>query len=477
MNGLHISIEVVQFTDWFYLFYFISLNSVYIMLNIICGFTLRKYLPSLVLENFPQIFSGLEPPISIIAPAFNEGATIMSSFYSLLHLNYPQFEILIINDGSTDDSIEILKKQLGLIAFPEAYRRRLVTQPINEIYRSSKYPTVRVVDKINGGKADAINMGINLARYPLFCVVDADSILQKDSLRRIVQPFLEDQRIVAAGGTIRVANGCEVSGGFLKKIGLPTKVLALLQVVEYLRDFLMGRIGWASIDALLIISGAFGMFRKEIVIEAGGFKSDSMGEDMELIVRMHRILREQNKDYRIAFLPDPVAWTEVPEDFRTLMNQRIRWQQGLAESLFKNLGLMFSRHPSFVGWLAFPFMLIFELFGPVIEVTGYVLMIVFYITGYISWEVFVVFLFASIGLGLLLTLSSLLLEEMSFHIYDKPKQLAWIMFGVVLESLLYKQINSIWRLIGLLRWLTGNKGKWGTMRRVGDWHNQVHIVK
>lgn len=477
MNGLHISIEVVQFIDWFYLFYFISLNSIYIMLNIICGFTLRKYLPSLVLENFPQIFSGLEPPISIIAPAFNEGATIMSSFYSLLHLNYPQFEILIINDGSTDDSIEILKEQLGLIAFPEAYRRRLVTQPINEIYRSSKYPTVRVVDKINGGKADAINMGINLARYPLFCVVDADSILQKDSLRRIVQPFLEDQRIVAAGGTIRVANGCEVSGGFLKKIGLPTKVLALLQVVEYLRDFLMGRIGWASIDALLIISGAFGMFRKEIVIEAGGFKSDSIGEDMELIVRMHRILREQNKDYRIAFLPDPVAWTEVPEDFRTLMNQRIRWQQGLAESLFKNLGLMFSRHPSCVGWLAFPFMLIFELFGPAIEVTGYVLMIVFYITGYISWEVFVVFLFASIGLGLLLTFSSLLLEEMSFHIYDKPKQLAWIMFGVVLESLLYKQINSIWRLIGLLRWLTGNKGKWGTMRRVGDWHNQVHIVK
>ncbi len=468
--------ELVHFSQWLFLGYFICISSVYLGLNVICAIKLKKYMPSLTLDGLPQVFSGMEPPVSIIIPAYNESAIIVATIHSMLHLNYPQYEILVVNDGSTDATLEMLKQNLEVIPFPEPYRRQLETQAVKEIYRSTKYHNVRIIDKESGGKADSINAGINSALYPLFCVVDADSILQRDSLKRIVQPFLEDQRVVAAGGTVRIANGCQVSGGFLKTIGLPTNRLALLQVVEYIRAFLMGRVGWASFDALLIISGAFGVFRKDIVIEVGGYKSDTVGEDMELIVRIHRFMREHKRKYSIVFLPDPVAWTEAPEDFRSLMNQRIRWQQGLSESLFGNLGLMFSKNGGAVGWIAFPFMLIFEWFGPVIEVAGYILIGLFYWLGYISWPVFAVFLFASIGLGFLLSVSSLLLEEVSFHIYNHPKQLARLILAAIIDSLFFRQLNSIWRCMGLVRWLFSRKGKWGSMRRQGNWHQVADTV-
>lgn len=466
--------EISRFSQWFFLAYFIAINGGYIALNFICALSLRKYLPMHVLDDLPQIYSGLELPISIIVPAYNEQKTITASVLSMLHMDYPLFEIVIVNDGSTDGTLAELTDKLSLIPFPEAYRRRLETEPVRGVYRSTRHQVVRVVDKDNGGKADSINAGINAARYPLFCVVDADSVLQPDSLRKVVQPFLEDQRVVAAGGTIRIANGCQVKGGFLKHIGLPRNWLALFQVVEYMRGFLIGRIGWSAINGLLIISGAFGVFRKSVVMEVGGFSRDTVGEDMELVVRIHRVMREQRRAYRIVFLPDPMAWTEVPEDMRTLASQRARWQMGLAESLFANLGLLFSRNGGSPGWLAFPFMLLFEWLGPIVEVVGYILMGVFYGLGYVSWPVFMVFLFASIALGMVVSISSLLLEEMSFHLYEHPRQMLRLMTAAVLENFGFRQINSVWRLWGLARWLFGRKGHWGKMRRSGKWQTVHH---
>ncbi len=469
--------EISRFSQWFFLAYFIAINAGYLTLNIICSFSLRRYMPLRVLDDMPQIYSGLELPVSIIVPAYNEKNSIVASVLSMLHMHYPLFEIIIVNDGSTDTTLDELKEKLSLTRFPEAYRKRLETEEIQTVYISERYPSVRVIDKQNGGKADSINAGINAARYPLFCVVDADSVLQPDSLRKIVQPFLEDQRVVAAGGTIRVANGCQVKGGFLRKTGLPSNLLAIMQVVEYIRAFLMGRLGWSAIDGLLIVSGAFGVFRKETVITVGGFRRDTVGEDMEMIVRIHRVMRQKNKPYRIVFLPDPVAWTEVPEDFRTLMNQRSRWQKGLSESLMGNLGLMFCRRGGAPGWLAFPFMLIFEWLGPLIEVSGYILMGVFCWLGYISWPVFMVFLFATIGLGLLVSISSLMLEEMSFHLYERPRQMVWLIFATILENLGFRQLNSLWRLMGLIGWIfRRNKGHWGKMHRSASWHEPVQRI-
>ena len=346
---------VVESMTWFIFVYFILLNGGYLFLNYLSMISLFREGHEKILDQLPQFFSGLEPPISIIIPAYNEATTIVSSVRSMLQLIYFKFEIIVVNDGSQDATLEVLKQEFDLHAFPQSYHAQLKTQPIHTIYRSARYPELCVIDKANGGKADSLNAGINLARYPLFCGVDADSILQRDSLQQVVRPFLLDPQVVATGGTVRIANGCEVHDGFLTKINLPSNIWALFQVVEYIRAFLFGRLGWSKLGGMLIISGAFGLFRKETIIEIGGYRTGTIGEDMELIVRMHRLLRRAKRPYKIVFLANPICWTEAPEDLRTLKTQRVRWERGLSESLAANIGLMFSRNGGVPGWMAFPF--------------------------------------------------------------------------------------------------------------------------
>jgi cellulose synthase/poly-beta-1,6-N-acetylglucosamine synthase-like glycosyltransferase len=468
MNGHH---WLIAFITWFVLCYFILLNGAYLVLNMLSLRTLHRKGQDELVDDLPRAWSGLEPPVSVLVPAYNEEATIAASVRSMLQLTYSEYEVLVINDGSNDATLEVLKREFGLQPFPEAYRRQIATRDIRAIYRSTRHPNLRVIDKANGGKADSLNAGINAARYPLVCGVDADSILQRDSLERVTQPFLRDPTVVATGGTIRVANGCEVSGGFLTKVGLPKNIWALFQVVEYLRAFLFGRLGWSAVNGMLIISGAFGVFRKDAVIQVGGYRADTIGEDMELIVRLHRKLRERRQPYRIEFVPDPVCWTEAPEDYQTLKTQRIRWQRGLAESLNANWGLMFSRNGGVPGWLAFPFMLLFEWLGPVVEVGGYVFMIVSFLVGAISWQAFAIFMFVAIGLGILLSSSGLLLEEMSFHLYPRGKQLLALGAVVLIENLGYRQLITLWRLVGLWRWIAQKESSWGTMKRKATWQN------
>ncbi len=453
--------------EWFFLLYFILINLGYIALNLLAIPTLERKIALRPLENLPPVYSGFEPPVSLLVPAYNEEATIASSVRSLLQLDYPEFEIVVVNDGSKDRTMEALIEAFELEPFPEAYWRRLKTKDLRTIYHSRTITNLRVIDKENGGKADALNVGINASRYPLFCAMDADSILQRDSLRRVVEPFLDDPDTVATGGTVRIANGCTVSGGHLERIELPTNPLALLQIVEYLRAFLFGRLGWATLNAVLIISGAFGVFRKDVVVEAGGYLADTIGEDMELIVRLHRVLRAKGVPYAIHFVPDPICWTEAPESLAVLKGQRIRWQRGLAESLHKNLALV--KGGGTTGLLAFPFFMVFECYGPLIEVTGYVFMASMFLIGQISGAAFVAFLALAVSLGFLLSVSALLLEEMSFHLYPRFSQMGVLVCTAVLENLGYRQLVTVWRLIGLTRWLLGARSTWGTMTRKGSW--------
>ncbi len=452
-------------SEWVFLLYFIGLHAGYLSLNLLSLVSLSRYLQANELESLPQAQSGLEPPVSLLVPAYNETSSIAQSIHSLLQLDYPEYEIIAINDGSTDTTLPTLIREFALIPFPEAYRARLKSKPVRTIYLSKDFPNLRVIDKENGGKADALNAGINAARYPIFCSVDADSILQRDSLRRVVKPFSEDADTIACGGTVRIANGCEVSGGFLSRIALPNHPLVLIQIVEYLRAFLFGRMGWSPLNALLIISGAFGLFRKEAVVEAGGYRTDTVGEDMELVVRLHRLRRAARKPCRITFVPDPICWTEAPQDLRTLKNQRVRWQRGLCESLSLNMGLLFHPRGGAAGWLAFPFMVLFEWLGPALEVIGYGLMLVAYLFDYISADALFAFMFLAVSLGLLLSVSALLLEEMSFHMYSRPADLLRLTLALVIENLGYRQINSLWRLLGLWRWIIRGKSHWGEMKR------------
>jgi len=457
--------------QWLLLIYFLGLTLGYLLLNMIALHAVAGSRASRSLDSLPHLYSGLEPPISLLLPAYNEAANIAGSVRSMLQLAYPEFEVIVINDGSKDGTMDVLKQAFALQPFPEAYRVRLPTRPVRAIYHSTRYPNLRVIDKENGGKADALNAGINASRYPLFCAVDADSILQRDSLQRVVRPYLSDPRVIAAGGTVRIANGCTVSRGFLQSIGLPRNPLVLFQIVEYLRAFLFGRMGWSPINAMLIISGAFGLFRKAAVIAAGGYRTDTVGEDMELVVRLHRIYRQTGQPYRIVFVTDPICWTEAPEDLKTLKNQRVRWQRGLMESLWLNRALLFHRKSGLVGWLAFPFVLIFEGLGPLIELGGFLILAAAALGGAISWPAFGAFLLLAIGVGLLLSASALLLEEITFHVYPRPAQVARLYLAMLGENIGFRQLNSWWRLLGLWRWFIGTKGHWGEMQRSAKWQS------
>lgn len=459
--------NLIPTLEWIFIVYTILLNCGYISLNLIAIFHIKRYINVLSSHTIPHIYDGMAPPVSILVPAYNEEATIISSIQAMLQLQYGEFEIVVINDGSTDTTLEKLIEHFKLRPFPMAMRKRIDTEEIRVIYASHQYPNLRLVDKLNGGKADSLNAGINVSRYPLFCVVDADSILQQDSLSQVVQPFIEDPRTIAAGGTVRISNGCTVERGFLSKVGLPGNLLVLMQIVEYLRAFLFGRMGWAPMNALLIISGAFGVFHKESVILAGGYRTDTVGEDMELVVRLHRVMREHGKPYRITFVPDPICWTEAPSELKGLRSQRIRWQRGLAESLSLNWGLLLNRKGGAVSWLAFPYMLIFELIGPFLEVGGYLFFTLGLVFGFVETNAALTFFLAAISFGLLLSATALLLEEISFHIYPRMGHTLKLLLAAIVENFGYRQLIAYWRLRGMLMWLFRTRAHWGEIRRVG----------
>ena len=439
------------------------------VLNLIAAVSIIRYSRNRGTDVLQLLYTKFEPPVSIVVPAYNEEACITSTVHSLLQISYSEFEVLVINDGSTDDTLEVLIKEFSLKPFPEVSRIQIKTKPVRTIYRSGKYPNLRVIDKENGGKADSSNAGINASGYPLFCVVDADSVLSRNSLETVVEPFVTDPTTVASGGTVRIVNGCQVSDGYLVKVGLPTNPLALFQVVEYLRAFLFGRIGWASVNALILISGAFGLFRKSTVVEVGGFRTDTVGEDMELVIRLHRYLHQQGRPYNIAYVPEPICWTEAPGDFKTLKNQRLRWQRGLSESLTKNMGLLFNRKGGVAGWLAMPFYIIFEWLGPIVEVSGYLFTIIGVYTGLISVQAMWAFFAVAVGFGVFLSISTFLLEEIAFHIYPNFRHLLVLTLVAIIENFGYRQLNSLWRLWGLVLWVTKTKSGWGKMKRKATW--------
>lgn len=460
INGL------VESMEWLFLAYFVAINVAYLTQNLVAALSIRRYLRSAAIDDYDPAYSTVHLPISLVVPAYNESHSIVTSIKALLQLEYPDFEVIVVNDGSTDDTLEKLVEAFQLYPYPEAYRVQVPCRTVRATYRSLRYRNLRVVNKENGGcKADASNAGINVCRYPLVAIVDADGVLQRNSLTRAVRPFLENPDMVAAGGAVRIANGCRVRQGFLEEIGLPRNYLALVQVLEYLRSFLFGRMGWEPIGAVLIVSGAFGIFKRTTLIEVGGFDPQAIGEDMELIVRIHRKLKQQRRPYHIGFIPDPVCWTDAPETLKDLGSQRARWHHGLGQALMLNRWLLFNPRGGTVSWLAIPFYILFELLGPVIEAVGLVFFVTTAALGLISWWDAGIFLLLSLSLGLLLSISAIMLEEFSFPMYRKPRELALLYAAAVLENFGYRQLTVWWRLKGFFRWLRGKRHRWETITR------------
>lgn len=412
-------------------------------------------------------YSEISPPISILVPAFNEELSIVDSLRSMLAMNYPDFEVIAVNDGSRDNTLQAMIDGFGLAPIQRHYTEVVEHRSIRGLYGSPSFPKLLVVDKANGGKSDALNAGINLSRFPIFCAVDADSILESDALLRAAQPFIDDPaRTVAVGGTIRIANGCRIERGRVVSFGLPRSLLALFQTVEYLRAFLMARLAWSRLRTLTIISGAFGLFKRQTAIAVGGYSHGTVGEDMELVVKIHRHLRERGEAYRIVFVPEPVCWTEAPESWRVLGRQRSRWQRGALETFFRHSDMLFRPRYGRIGLIGFGHVLIVDVLGPPVEVLGYLLVPMLWSLGLLSVDYLLAFLALTFIFGIFVSVASLILEEIELQRVPRVIDLALLTAIAVIENFGYRQISNLWRLRGMWQYLRGHQG-WGTMSRVG----------
>jgi cellulose synthase/poly-beta-1,6-N-acetylglucosamine synthase-like glycosyltransferase len=432
---------------------------------ILSAFSLYDYIKKMYYSDYKKYTDSTNMiPISVLVPAYNEENTIVDNIKSLLALNYPSHEVIVINDGSKDDTFKKIIEAYDLTEVSQPVRYLVRTKKIKSIYKNINIPKLTLVDKENGGKADALNAGINLSKYPVFTSIDADSMLESDSLVRVIMPFIEDKLTVAVGGIVRIVNGSKIKAGKVESIGLPKNRLAMFQIVEYLRAFLTGRMGWNALRCLLIISGAFGAFKKDVVVQVGGYSGNTIGEDMELVVKIHKYLRKNKSKYAIKFIPDPVCWTQAPENIKDLRGQRRRWQIGLMDSLLRHKEMLLNPKYGIIGMFGVPYFWIFEMLGPVIETLGYIFIPLSYVFGLLNIQYFILFLVSSILYGIILSIGAILLEEYTFSKYPSIKQLLRLSWYGVLENFGYRQMTTFFRIDAIIRFKKF-RNSWGKIKR------------
>lgn len=457
--------SIVLAINYFSLFYVVLISSIYLLQLISAAIGLRKYSKSLKYTDYERFQeSDNMVPISVLVPAYNEAATIADNIRNLLSLDFPQYEVVVVNDGSKDETMEILQESFKLVPIHIPFKRSIPTKEIRGVYRSAMYPNLVVIDKENGGKADALNAGINASMYPVFISIDADSILEKSSLMKIVYAFMSDPNCVAVGGIVRIGSGCKIVDGELVEVDLANKPLLMLQTNEYLRAFLTGRIGFHQMGMLLIISGAFGAFRKQAVIDVGGYTTGCIGEDMELVVKLHKSMRDQKRTYSVKFLPDPVCWTQPPERFRDLKKQRKRWQVGLIDTLLKHKDMLCNPRYGRIGLACLPYFWIFELLGPIFEVAGYVAVPLSCLFGIANIQFMISFYLLAVLYGTILSVGALLLEENTFRKYPKIDQLLKLFLFAIIDNLGYRQLNTIYKVEAMIGFRK-NRSSWGSIKR------------
>jgi cellulose synthase/poly-beta-1,6-N-acetylglucosamine synthase-like glycosyltransferase len=451
--------------------YFLLVNTSILVLMVLAFLEVGRHRRRLPFAGTSETYrSPLTSAVSVLMPAYNEAANAVSAVQAIAALRYPTFEIVVIDDGSTDDTFDRLREAFDLVEVPRVipddlpYRGRVLS-----VHVARTAPeTLVVVRKENGGKPDALNVGINVARQPLVCMVDGDSLLDPDALLSVAKPFADDPvRVVATGGVVRVANGCDVVGGRVVDVRMPRRWLPRIQVVEYLRAFLLGRTGWSRLGGLVIISGAFGLFRRDLLVEAGGLADDCIGEDAELVVRLHRRLREQRRDYRVVFVAEPVSWSEAPSTLRVLGRQRRRWHRGLAEILMRHRGMVANPRYGRIGLAVLPYYLLFELLAPVVEVGALLLVPVSLGLDAVNLDFAWRLLLVAYGYAVLVSLVALTIEELSFRSYHRWRDLVAVISAAVVENLGYRQLTALWRLRGVWAALRGRQAVWGEMTRTG----------
>lgn len=472
MNASILEITVIIFNSLFFIFTIFAIAS-YTILAIISAFETVEYMKKNSFVNYNEILSSIiSPSISIIAPAFNESLSIIENTRSLLSSHYANYDVIIVNDGSTDDSLEKLINAYNLVKIDLLINEKLPTKPIrNGVYKSTNpaFEKLTVVDKENGGKADALNMGLNISKNSYVLCIDVDCLLLEDALQKMIKPFLEvsDEKIIATGGVLRVANSCSIKDGKLLDINLPNKMIERAQILEYLRAFLLGRMAWSRLNGLLVISGAFGMFDKKVVIEVGGYDTNTVGEDMELIVRMRKYMEERKEKYRVGYIPDPLCWTEAPDTYKTLISQRNRWTRGTIETLRKYRKVGFNPKYGALGLLSYPYWFFFERLAPIIEVLGILYFIFLIVLDEIRWDYTFVFISAAYLFTVLFTILAIFSEELTYHQYKKKGIGIKLLITSFLEPFISHPFILYAAITGNVDYYLKKEKGWGKMIRRG----------
>ena len=458
--------------ETFILYYAISIFSIYLLLAIISAKELRRSFYSAKITNYDAIISSpFAPMITVIAPAYNESLTIVENIKALLALYYPNFEIIVVNDGSKDNTLEKAIKAFDLEKVPYVIDYKIPCNEIAGIYKSQKkaFNNLTIINKLNGGKADALNAGINIAKGDYFISIDVDSIIDPHALQKLIKPFLEetDRKVIATGGVIRIANSCKIEDGHLIEINVPDKFLARCQVIEYNRAFLMSRLAWGHLDGLLLISGALGIFDKEVVIACGGYYTKTVGEDMELVVRMRKYMAEKKIKYKVAYISDPLCWTEAPSTLKVLGSQRNRWTRGTIDTLFLHRNIFFNPKYGFMGMVSHPYWMFYEWLAPYIEVIGmlYFLTIAFF--GQPNWPLFYVMIFFVYFFSVTFSTYAILFDHLAYHRYKKKRMIIKLILTAWVEPILFHPFVLYFAMRGNFDYFIRKKKSWGSMTRVG----------
>jgi cellulose synthase/poly-beta-1,6-N-acetylglucosamine synthase-like glycosyltransferase len=445
--------------------YFVAWAVTQIGMGVVAAISMRRYQRRQSHRALALVDRVTPPRVSLVAPAYNEALTIVESVRAMLALEYDACEIVVVNDGSSDQTLDLLHRTFALLPAPLAYDQPLKTAAVRGIYRSASEPSLVVVDKENGkSKADATNAGINAASGELVLVIDADTVLSPDALTRAVLPFLDGPETIAVGATVAIVNGCTVEHGRLVSIALPGNWLTRWQIIEYMRAFFMFRVACAATNSLLILSGAFGLFRRDAVIAVGGYDATAIGEDMDLTLRLHRHFRQRSQPFRIAFDPSPLCATQAPEDWASLRSQRWRWRRGLMQVLWRYRGMLGRPRYGAAGLLSLPYTLVFEGLAPLLEFTSYVLATIALVAGAFDFTHYAIVLLVWSLLGTSVSMTAVLLSDLATRRYMRGRDLALLVLVALLENYGYRQLNTWWGFVGTVQALTGTGG-WGTMKR------------
>ncbi len=454
--------SIIYIINIFFFFYMFLYATVFFLTTLFSAFKLddyfkgKSYMSYTVINNKANYI-----PISILVPAYNEEVTIVDSINSLLNLNYPSYEIIMINDGSKDQTVAKVISHFNLKKVSKPYRKLIPTNEALDIYEGNGKIKIILVDKVNGGKSDALNMGINVCSFPTFLCIDADSMLQSDALQKIVEPFLEDDQMVAVGGDVKISNNLVIDNGEILSIEKPEKVIVIFQMIEYLRVFLNSRISLNGINGNLIISGAFGLYNKQAVVNVGGYTNGLMGEDMEIIMKIHSFYLKNKISYKTSYVPDAICWTQVPEEVKVLKRQRRRWHVGLAQSLKRHRYMFLNPKYGLIGMVSFPYFLFFEYLTPFLEVIGLVTITLSFLLGIIDLNFFLFYLLVYMGFNILVSMISIIIERYMFSSTMTNKITFQLILFSILESFGYRQIISLFRMGNIFK----KSHNWGEMTR------------